>query len=99
MRQFLKRKGIEVSVNCYLIEAMRFMALGLFASLLVGMIIRTIGDLTGIDWLAEFGIIAMSTMGPAIAVAVAYGLNAPPLVLFASKYVCHRYSGHLVYQL
>ncbi|MGL4209713.1 MAG: PTS transporter subunit IIC [Candidatus Adiutrix sp.] len=84
---FLKRKNIELSVHRYGIEAMGAMALGLFASLLVGMIIQTIGDKAGIQWMVDFGKMAMSMMGPAIAVAVAFGLKAPPLVLFAATAV------------
>jgi len=59
------------------------MALGLFASLIVGLILRTLGDELGIAFLSRFGGVAMSMMGPAIGIAVAHGLGAPPLVLFA----------------
>lgn len=81
---FLKRKNIVISVHRYGIEALGAMALGLFSSLLVGMIIQMIGEKTGVVWLNEFGKTAMSMMGPAIAVSVAFGLKAPPLVLFSS---------------
>ncbi len=86
---FLKRKNIEISLHRYGIEALGTMALGLFASLLVGTIIKTLGQNIGggIDWMIEFGDLAMSMMGPAISVAVAYGLKSPPLVLFASTAV------------
>lgn len=84
---FLKRKNIEISFHRYGIEALSAMALGLFASLLVGTIVKTLGDNIGVAWLSEFGGIAMSMMGPAIAVAVAFGLKSPPLVLFASTVV------------
>ena len=67
------------------------MALGLFASLIIGLILRTIGEqifnlgvLNVGTWLQEIGGLAMSLMGPAIGVAVAYGLKAPKLVVFAS---------------
>ncbi len=83
IKSFLKRKNIEFSVRRYFIEALGAMALGLFASLIVGLILRTIGDELNIGFLSEFGGVAMSMMGPAIGVAVAHGLGAPPLVLFA----------------
>lgn len=86
-QSFLKRKNIVFSLHRYGIEAMGAMALGLFASLLVGTIIKMIGDMTGLAYLVEVGKIAMSMMGPAIAVSVAFGLKAPPLVLFASTAV------------
>lgn len=60
------------------------MALGLFASLLIGTIFKTIGDLTGIQILLRVNTVAALMTGPAIAVAVAYALKAPPLVMFSS---------------
>jgi uncharacterized membrane protein len=63
------------------------MALGLFSSLLVGVIVQTAGDLTGVEFLIKFGQIAKQAMGPAICIAIAYGLQAPPLVIFASAAV------------
>lgn len=82
---FLKRKNIEISVQRYLIDALSFMALGLFSSLLIGTIFNTLGEKLGIPFLSEvIWPIARDMTGPAIGVAVAYGLGAPPLVLFAS---------------
>lgn len=40
---FCKRKDIEISVQRYLIDALGAMAQGLFASLLMGTILSTIG--------------------------------------------------------
>jgi uncharacterized membrane protein len=60
------------------------MAQGLFATLLAGLIVKTIGEQLHIKLLIDIGALAMSMMGPGIAVAVAHGLGAPPLVLFAS---------------
>ena len=42
--QFLKRKGISLSAKVYFIDALGAMALGLFASLLIGTIFGTIAD-------------------------------------------------------
>ena len=84
MKEFLRRKNIEFTVQRYFIDALGAMALGLFASLIVGLILKVIGEKTGLDFLVRFGIEAMGMMGPAIGVAVAFGLKAPPLVLFAS---------------
>jgi uncharacterized membrane protein len=81
---FLKRKDIEFTLRRYGIEALGAMALGLFASLIVGLILRVLGERLGIDFLFTYGQEAMKMMGPAIGVAVAYGLKAPPLVMFAS---------------
>ncbi|HLR90219.1 MAG TPA: PTS sugar transporter subunit IIC [Balneolaceae bacterium] len=80
----LKRKGVEISFQAYVITALSYMALGLFSSLIIGLILRTAGEQFGLLQLVTIGQTAMGLMGPAIGVAIAYGLKAPPLVLFAS---------------
>ncbi|WP_340103460.1 PTS transporter subunit IIC [Rhodohalobacter sp. 8-1] len=84
MLSFLKKKGVELSLRTYLVTALSYMALGLFSSLIIGLIIRTAGQQTGIEMMIRMGQVAMDLMGPAIGVAIAYGLKAPPLVMFAS---------------
>lgn len=84
MKAFLERKGVNPSFHTYVIQALSFMALGLFSSLIIGLIMETIGDLLGLDLLKSMGDMAMGLYGPAIGVAVAYGLKAPRLVLFAA---------------
>ncbi len=85
IKQFLKRKNIQLSVKRYLVDALGFMAQGLFASLIIGSILNTIGEQLGIPFLSEtIWPWARQMMGPAIGVAVAYGLQAPPLVIFSS---------------
>ncbi len=81
---FLQRKNIEISLQRYGIDALSAMAKGLFASLIVGLILDVIGDAAGIELLVEFGGTAQDMMGPAIGVAVASGLQAPGLVVFTS---------------
>ncbi|WP_100405145.1 PTS transporter subunit IIC [Bacillus solitudinis] len=84
MKTFLERKGVHLSWRVYIITALSHMALGLFSSLIIGLIIRTIGEQLG--WLVfqEVGQLAMDLMGPAIGVAVAVGLKAPRLVIFSA---------------
>ncbi|MFD2118028.1 PTS transporter subunit IIC [Paenibacillus yanchengensis] len=84
MRAFLDRKGVKPSAKAYLIDAMSYMALGLFSSLIIGLIIRTVGEQMGWSVFVEIGQLAIELMGPAIGVAIAYGLGAPPLVIFAA---------------
>ncbi len=84
IKGFLASKNIHFSVKRYLIDALGSMAMGLFASLIIGLILQTLGRELGITFLDDFGSTAMSMYGPAIGIAVAYGLEAPPLVLFAS---------------
>ena len=49
VKAFCKRKNIEISVKRYLIDALGAMAQGLFASLLIGTIISTLGILAFLD--------------------------------------------------
>ncbi len=84
MKSFLKKKNIEISIKRYGIDALGAMALGLFSSLIIGLILKVLGEKLGIGFLVDYGQRAMSMMGPAIGVAVAYGLKSPPLVMFAS---------------
>lgn len=83
MKTFLKKKNIEISVQRYLIDALGAMAQGLFASLLIGTIIGTIGTQTGIEVLVTIGNYAKAAVGPAMAVSIGFALQAPPLVLFS----------------
>lgn len=80
---FLARKDIEVSFQRYAIDALSTMAQGLFASLLIGTILTTVGDLSGVGFFNEIGTFAKSVAGPAMAVAIGYALRAPALVLFS----------------
>ena len=84
MKSFLHKKGVSLSPRVYFIDGLSFMALGLFSSLIIGLIIKTIGDQAGWTFFTDMGILAMSLMGPAIGAAVAFGLKAPPLVLFSA---------------
>lgn len=87
IKNFLIRKNIKISVKRYAIEALGAMSLGLFSSLIIGLIIKVIGDYSHISIITEVGLKAMSVVGAAIGISVAYGLQAPPLVLFSSTAV------------
>lgn len=87
--QFLKRKDIEISGKRYGIDALGAMAQGLFASLLIGTIISTIGEQAGIEILVTTGGYAKAVTGEAMAVAIGYSLHCPPLVLFSLAAVGH----------
>ena len=83
MKEFLARKNIVISAKRYGIDALGAMAQGLFCSLLVGTIIKTLGQQLGIPFLVEIGGYASAMSGPAMAAAIGYALQAPPLVLFS----------------
>lgn len=83
MKEFLKRKNIIFSAKRYGIDALSAMAQGLFASLLIGTIISTIGEQAGIEILVTVGNYAKAATGAAMAISIGYALQCPPLVLFS----------------
>ena len=98
MREFLRRKNVIISAKRYGVDALGAMAQGLFCSLLIGTIIDTVGTQFGIDFLTRtvatlgsgdhtitytVGGLASAMSGPAMAIAIGYALQAPPLVLFS----------------
>ncbi|MBP3493263.1 MAG: PTS sugar transporter subunit IIC [Oscillospiraceae bacterium] len=83
VRAFLKRKNIEFSAKRYFIDAMSAMAQGLFCSLLIGTIIKTLGQQMELPFMVEMGGFASAMAAPAMAIAIGYALKADPLVLFS----------------
>ncbi len=80
---FLKRKDVVISPKRYGVDALSAMAQGLFASLLIGTIINTLGQQLGLEYLTQVGGYATAMAGPAMAVSIGYALHCPPLVLFS----------------
>ncbi len=81
----------------YLLDAMSAMALGLFSSLIIGLIISQLSQIPFLSFLAPFGEIVSASspvVGAAIGVSIAYGLKTAPLVIFSSAA-----TGALGYQL
>lgn len=89
LKQFLKRKDIVISGKRYGIDALGAMAQGLFASLLIGTILSTLGERLGIELLVTIGGYAKAVTGEAMAIAIGYSLHCPPLVLFSLAAVGH----------
>ena len=83
LKSFLKRKDIVFSAKRYGIDALGAMAQGLFASLLIGTILSTLGQQIGVPVLEQIGGFASSVKGAAMAIAIGYALHCPPLVLFS----------------
>ena len=80
---FLRRKNIVLSAKRYGIDALGAMAQGLFCSLLIGTIVKTLGEQAGLPFLVDVGNYASAMSGSAMAVAIGCALQAPPLVLFS----------------
>lgn len=98
LKAFLKRKNIVISARRYGIDALSAMAQGLFCSLLIGTILNTLGAQLHIGFLSSIaatvgsgekavsytvGGLASAMVGPAMAVAIGYALQAPAMVLFS----------------
>ncbi len=83
-RAFLERKGVTLSPKKYFIDAMSSLALGLFASLLIGTIFGTLAKYVKWDSIALMADFAKKATGAVLGIAVAYSLKAPPLVLFSA---------------
>ena len=80
-----KEKGSNIKES--FIKSLNGMALGLFSSLLIGLIMKQLGSLLKFDLLIKFGEMAQLLMGPAIGVGVAHSLSAPPLGVFSAAIV------------
>ncbi|MBQ9992118.1 MAG: PTS sugar transporter subunit IIC [Firmicutes bacterium] len=83
LKEFLKRKNIIISGKRYGIDALSAMAQGLFCSLLIGTILNTIGTQFNLPICNQIGGFASSMANPAMAIAIGFALQAPPLVLFS----------------
>ncbi|MCR4688073.1 MAG: PTS sugar transporter subunit IIC [Saccharofermentans sp.] len=88
---FLKKKDINVTAKTYFVDAMSGMAQGLFASLLIGTILITLGKYIGMipgdafvviaGLITKAGKMAQAITGAAIGVGIAAALKAPMLVM------------------
>lgn len=70
----------------YFVDAMSFMALGLFSSLIVGLIISQLSKIPHLEILGTFSEVLSASspvVGAAIGAAIAYGLKSKPLVIFS----------------
>lgn len=84
LRAYLARQNVVLSWQRYGIDTLNGMAMGLFGSLIIGLILKNFGTWLQLSPLITVGTHAQSAVGGAIGVGVAFGLKAPPLVLFAS---------------
>ncbi|MCY6484182.1 PTS sugar transporter subunit IIC [Clostridium aestuarii] len=77
-RKFFKR---------YALDALSAMALGLFASLIIGLILSQLSKIPGLAFIKDFANIVSAkspVVGSAIGVAIAHGLKCAPLTMFSS---------------
>ena len=80
MKEFLKRKNILFSFKRYGVDCLGAMAQGLFCSLLIGTIIKMLGQQTALEYLVTVGTYAASMAGPAMAVSIGFALDRKSVV-------------------
>ena len=73
-----------LSIRNYFAKVLDGMAKGLFASLIVGVIIKQIGSITNIAIISTIGQIAQYLMGPCIGAAIAYTRECKQYTILAS---------------
>lgn len=88
---FLRGRGVSLSPKLYFVDAMSAMAMGLFASLLMGTIFGTVAKyIPEANAVSDFFTLlsgAGGATGAVIGFAIAYALNAPMLVMLSSGVV------------
>ena len=83
---YFKQQNIEFSVDRIFIKGLGGMAHGLFASLLIGTIIKTLGTyIPGVfgEFLVESAGYASSVQGAAMALAIGYSMFCPPYIMYS----------------
>ena len=81
---FLEKQNVKPSWKLYFIDAMSAMAMGLFASLLIGTILGVFGKIwPSLTFFSNISAYGIAVSGAAMAVAIANSLKAPPLVMYS----------------
>ncbi|MBQ8493227.1 MAG: PTS sugar transporter subunit IIC [Alistipes sp.] len=72
--------------NTYIVDALSYMAMGLFGSLIIGTIVAQIAKIDGLDFLADIARLLQTDLvvGGAIGLAIALGLKRDPLVTISA---------------
>ena len=91
VKAFFVKKGVRISAKRYFVDAMGAMALGLFATLLIGTIFETLGQYTGWALLTEVaGYASLNTkLRPLIAAAGLEGTAKLLAPVLTEQFVAH----------
>lgn len=82
--EYCRHKDVDLTAKAYFIDALGAMALGLFASLLIGTIFQTLGDQLGIGVFVTIASYAKQATGAAIGIAIASTLRCKGLLLYST---------------
>ena len=86
----MKKKKQQSTVSrlfkTYIVDALSFMAMGLFCSLILGLIIKQIALIPGLDFLKDIATLLQSApiVGGSIGMSIAFGLKRVPLVTISA---------------
>ena len=86
----MKKKKQQSTVSrlfkTYIVDALSFMAMGLFCSLILGLIIKQIALIPGLDFLKDIATLLQSPpiVGGSIGMSIAFGLKRVPLVTISA---------------
>ena len=80
-------KELGKKILNYVIKTTNGMAYGLFATLIVGTIIKQIGQLSNVDFIINIGSILQGLMAPGIGCGIALALKLEPLPVIAATAV------------
>ena len=86
IKKYLKEQNIELSFHRIAIQGLSGMAQGLFASLLIGTILKTIGTYIPGEvgaFLLQISTFTSQVQGSVMAMAIGYSLQCPPYVLYS----------------
>lgn len=88
IKKYFKAQNIEFSFDRIVVKGLGGMAQGLFASLLIGTIIKTIGGFIPGDGAFRQGLLdaagfASQVQGSAMALAIGYSMQCPPYVMYS----------------
>lgn len=81
MKSWLKK-----AYKRYIIDALSAMGMGLFASLIIGLILSQLSAISFLNFLRPFSVVvgaSSNVVGAAIGVAIGYGLKVKPLAIFS----------------
>ena len=86
MGEALMKNWLKKAYKRYLIDALSAMGLGLFASLIIGLILSQLSQISFLGFLAPYSRVVSASspvVGAAIGVAIGYGLKVKPLAIFS----------------
>ena len=81
-----QQSTINQLFKTYIVDALSYMSMGLFCSLILGLIIKQIALISGLNFLKDIATLlqSASVVGGSIGMAIALGLKCAPLITISS---------------